>query len=165
MLTRHSLLAVAALFAFVPALAQNATESAPFWPSPMRATGAYPVRQEASQLLGSNLIGAKVVSATSESVGRIANLVINNDGAVEAAVISIPGMFGITGKNVAVTYKSLNIVRNQAGDAIDHVAIAATKNDLRQAAEFKPLSRQRTEVARQEQTVAPTPVKLTTPPL
>ena len=80
----------------------------------------------ASQWLGSNLIGAKVVSATNETIGRIANLLVNDDG-VEAAVISVGGVFGVGKKNVAVTYKSLNIVRTKAGDAIDHVTLAATR--------------------------------------
>ena len=82
----------------------------------MRATAAYPVRQDATQWLGSNLIGAKVVSASNETIGQVANLVVNEDGAIEAAVISIGGMFGFGRKDVAVTYKSLNIVRNTAGD-------------------------------------------------
>ena len=145
MLARHSLIAAAVLCALAPALAQDSNEAAPFWPSAVRATGAYPVRQDTNQMLGTNLIGAKVISASNETVGKIANLVINDDGAVEAAVISTSGLLGFRKKDVAVTYKSLNIVRTQKGDAIDHVTIAATKNDLRQAAEFKPLTRQMTE--------------------
>jgi hypothetical protein len=145
MIARHTVIAAAMFCAFAPALAQDSSESAPFWPSPLRATGAYPVRQDTSQWLGSNLIGAKVVSATNESIGRVANLVINDDGAIEAAVISIGGVLGIGKRDVAVTYKSLNIVRNTNGDGIAHIAIAATKNDLRQATEFRPLSKQMTE--------------------
>jgi hypothetical protein len=62
---------------------------------------------------------------------------------VDAAVISIGALFGH--KEVAVTFKSLVIMRNKTGDGIDHVTLAATKDDLRQAAEFKPLSRQMIE--------------------
>ena len=83
MFTRHALVAAAALCALVPALAQD---TAPSSSTPLRATGAYPIRQDTSQWLGSNLIGAKVVSASREKIGRIANLVVNDDGAVEAAV-------------------------------------------------------------------------------
>ena len=140
MVTRHGLFAAAALAMLVPALAQDN-------PAPSRiampATGAYPVRQDSSQVLGSNLIGAKVMSINNETIGRIANLVVNENGSVEAAVISVGGVFGH--KEVAVTFKSLIIARTKAGDAIDHVTLAATKDDLRQAAEFKPLSRQMVE--------------------
>ena len=136
MLTRHSIAAIAALCVIVPALAQD---NGPISASsgPLRATGAYPVRQDSSQWLGSNLIGAKVVSASRETIGRVGNLIVNEDGAVEAAVIKVGGLFGFGAKDVAVTYRSLNIVRSNAGDAIDHVTLAATKNDLRAAAEFK----------------------------
>ncbi len=85
MLTRHSITAAAMLCAFAPALAQDSGGSAPFWSPPVRATAAYPVRQDASQWLGSNLIGAKVKSVSNEMVGHVANLVVNDDGAIEAA--------------------------------------------------------------------------------
>ena len=162
MFTRHALIATVALGALVPALAQD-TGSPPG--GALRATGAYPIRQDVGQWLGSNLIGAKVMSASQEKIGRIANLVVNDDGAVEAAVISIGGVFGVGAKEVAVTYKSLNIVRNKSSDGIDHIVLAATKNDLRQAADFKTLREQKTEkVAHRTEGGAPvTPVKMTTP--
>ena len=50
-------------------------------------------------------------------------------------------------KDVAVTYKSLNIARTHDGAAIDHITVAANKKDLSQAADFKTLSQQRTETA------------------
>ena len=142
MVARKVLAAAAVLAILGPALAQDN-------PAPSRiampATGAYPVRQDSTQLLGSNLIGAKVVSITNETIGRVTNLVVNENGAVEAAVISIGGLFGVGHKDVAITFKSLIIVRNKAGDAHRSVTVAATRDDLRQAAEFKPLSRQMVE--------------------
>jgi hypothetical protein len=144
MVTRHLVLAAAALGMLAPALAQDG----PAPSTPLRATGAYPVRQDQSQWLGSNLIGARVVSESHETIGRIANLVVNDDGAVEAAVISIGGIFGVGKKDVAVTFRSLNIERNKAGDAIDHVTLAATKKDMQQAAAFQPLSQQTTQAKR-----------------
>ena len=141
MVQRHVFAAAAALAMLVPALAQDDPVSRISLP----ATGAYPVRQESTQLLGSNLIGAKVVSITNETIGRVSNLVVNENGVVEAAVISVGGLFGVGHKDVALTFKSLVIARNKTGDAIDHVTVAATKDDLRQAAEFKPLSRQMVE--------------------
>ena len=139
MVRRHVVAAAAALAMLAPALAEDNSVSRITMP----ATGVYPVRQDATQVLGSNLIGAKVVSISNETIGRVSNLVVNENGAVEAAVISVGGLFGH--KEVAVTFKSLIIARNKAGDVIDHVTLAATKDDLRQAAEFKPLSRQMIE--------------------
>jgi hypothetical protein len=139
------LMAAGMVCALVPALAQDVAPAAVSWPSAIRATGAYPVRQDASQFLGSNIVGATVRSGTNEGIGTITNLLINDDGAVESAVISISGVFGLTKKNVAVTYKSLNIVRNARGDGIDHVTIAAMRSDLLRIAEFQPLSKQKLE--------------------
>jgi sporulation protein YlmC with PRC-barrel domain len=144
MITRRFILAGTVLAAIVPALAQDAAEITAS--VPLRATGAtYPARQDTGQWLGSNLIGAKVVSASNETIGRIANLVINNDGAIESVVIAVGGVLGVGAKEVAVTYRSLNIVRTKTGDAIDHVTLAASKSDMRHAAEFKTLSRQMAE--------------------
>jgi sporulation protein YlmC with PRC-barrel domain len=139
MITRQFALAAVVLAAIVPALAQDASD--PTSSVPLRATGgAYPARQDTRQWLGSNLIGAKVVSASNETIGRVANLVINDDGAIESVVIAVGGLLGVGAKEVAVTYRSLNIVRTRTGDAIDHVTLAATKSDMRHAAEFKTLS-------------------------
>jgi hypothetical protein len=144
MITRQFALAAVVLAAIVPALAQDAGDRAAS--IALRATGAaYPARQDTSQWLGSNLIGAKVVSASNETIGRIANLVINDDGAIESVVIAVGGLLGVGAKEVAVTYRSLNITRTRTGDAIDHVTLAATKSDMRHAAEFKTLSQQMAE--------------------
>jgi hypothetical protein len=140
MVPRHAFAAATVLLMLAPALAQD--NSAPSRIT-LPGTGVYPVRQDSNQVLGSNLIGAKVVSISNETIGRVSNLVVNENGMVEAAVIAVGALFGH--KEVAVTFKSLIIARNKAGDAIDHVALAATKDDLRQSAEFKPLSRQMTE--------------------
>jgi len=162
MLTRHVVAATLALTAFVPALAADSSDTliGPTLP----ATGVFPVRQDASQWLGSNLIGARVLSASGGNIGRVANLVVNDDGVVESAVIAVGGLFGVGKKDVAVTYKSLAIVRSKAGDAIDHVTLAATKNDLSAAAEFRSLSEQKNERHARRSPAAPvTPTKLTSP--
>ena len=110
------------------------------------ATLVYPRRQQATQWLGLSLIGAKVVSANGDAVGRIANLIVDEDGTVASVIIEVGGLLGVGGKNVAVTYRSLKIARNQAGDAIDHVTIAATKDELARVAAFKSLRQQMAEV-------------------
>jgi hypothetical protein len=146
MVTRHAAIAALAALVVVPALAQDTLQPPAQAPeTALRATGAYPIRQAQSQWLGSNLIGARVVSAADETIGRIANLVVNDDGAVEAAVISVGGIFGVGRKDVAVTFRSLNITRSKSGDTIEKVTLAATKGDMRQATVFKTLSQQRIE--------------------
>jgi len=141
MLARHSLIMLAVLCPIGVSLAQDPDTTASIAPE-VRATAAYPVRQDARQWLGLNLIGAKVVSASGQTIGRVSNLILDENGTVVSAVISVGGVLGIGAKSVAVTYQSLNIVRNKSGDAIDHVTVAATKDDLRHAAGFKSLRQQ-----------------------
>jgi len=118
----------------------------PVAPTDLRATAAYPERQGASQWLGLNLIGAKVISSNGEAVGRIANLIVDENGTVASVVIEVGGLLGVGGKRVAVTYQSLQIARTRSGDAIDHIIIAATKDDLLRAAAFKSLREQMAEL-------------------
>src|SRR6185312_1575721 len=118
MFARYSLVAIA-LSCACPAQAQDSQPA-----GDMRATAAYPARQDTRQWLGLNLIGAKVVSQSGETIGRVSNLILDENGTVASAVIAVGGLFGIGAKNVAVTYQSLAIARNKSGDAIDHVRIA-----------------------------------------
>jgi len=140
MLVRHVVIALALLGA-TNAVSGQETQA----PAEMRATAAYPARQDARQWLGLNLIGAKVVSQSGETIGRVSNLILDENGVVASAVIAVGGLFGIGAKNVAVTYQSLNIVRNQNGDAIDHVTLAARKEELLRSAGFKSLHQQMAE--------------------
>ena len=145
MILRKVLAAGLVLAAMAPVLAQD-REPLQLSLFSLKATAAYPLRQDSSQWLGSNLIGANVVSVNKERIGKVANLILNDDGKVEAAVIKIGGFMGFGGKTVAVTYDSLNIARNAKGDAIDHITVAATRDDLRRAASFKSLRQQLAEV-------------------
>lgn len=140
MVSRRLLAAVLVLTWIAPALAQESAAAPP------RATASYPLRQDSHQWLGSNLITARVVSASNERIGWITNLILNDSGTVEAAVIKVGGFMGFGGKSVAVTYDSLNLVRSAKGDAIDHVTVAATRDDLRRAAAFKSLRQQLAEL-------------------
>ena len=103
----------------------------------MPATGAYPVRQDMSQLLGSNLIGAKVVSTpTRRSAGSPTGGERERRGGSRGDLDRRAVRRRRT-RTSPSHYKSLNIVRNKAGDAHRPRHLAATRDDLRQAAEFK----------------------------
>jgi sporulation protein YlmC with PRC-barrel domain len=141
MIARHSLVILAMLCPIAVSLAQEPETTASIAPE-MRATAAFPVRQDARQWLGLNLIGAKVVGQSGQTIGRVSNLILDENGTVASAVIEVGGLLGFGAKSVAVTYQSLNIVRNKNGDAIDHVTVAATKDDLLHAAGFKSLRQQ-----------------------
>ena len=126
MLTRHSLMATAVLCVLTPALAEDSHDVAPARPFELRATAAYPLRQDIGQLMGSNLIGAAVVSASNDSVGKIANLVVNEKGAVEAAVI----------KEIGRAHVEL-----QSPTIISYAVFCLKKKSTRLNSSHRPLSR------------------------
>jgi hypothetical protein len=79
MMSRRILAVGLVLAAMAPVLAQDRSDRCSSR-CLAQATGAYPIRQDSSQWLGSNLIGAKVVSVTQRADRPIANLIVNDDG-------------------------------------------------------------------------------------
>jgi sporulation protein YlmC with PRC-barrel domain len=139
------LTALAAL-AVAPALAQS-TNPAPVnpstTPSTPNMTRTFIDAQSADQWLASKIIGASVVDNANNSIGSVNDLVVDSSGNVVAAVIGVGGFLGIGEKNVAISFKSLNITRDPNGS--EKVKTEVSKNELQQAAAFKPYEPVRTE--------------------
>jgi hypothetical protein len=146
-----TLTALAAL-AVAPALAQS-TNPAPVNPSTTPSTPSmtrtFIDAQSADQWLASKIIGASVVDNGNNSIGSVNDLVVDSGGNVVAAVIGVGGFLGIGEKNVAISFKSLNITRDPNGS--EKVTTQVSKNELQQAAAFKPY-----EPVRAERPLVPT---------
>ncbi|MDH6234161.1 sporulation protein YlmC with PRC-barrel domain [Mesorhizobium soli] len=91
------------------AYAQNTTAPAPANPAPMgqdnNSSGTPAMRADGH--LASNLIGETVYNGTGEdaqNIGKVKDLVISPNGAVESLVIGVGGFLGLGEKNVAVNY-------------------------------------------------------------
>jgi sporulation protein YlmC with PRC-barrel domain len=82
----------------------------------------------------SKLIGANVVNDKNESVGKIDDIVIDNNR-VMYAVVQVGGFLSVGSRLVAVPYDSLKI--DEAGKKI--VLPGASKDELKKLAEFKYL--------------------------
>ncbi len=140
-----TLTALAAL-AVAPALAQS-TNPAPVdratTPSTPNMTRTFIDAQSPDQWLATKIIGASVVDSSNESIGSVNNLLLDSGGSVVAAVVGVGGFLGIGEKNVAISFKSLNVTRDQNGS--EKVTTQLSKNELQQAAEFKPYQPPRTE--------------------
>lgn len=81
-----------------------------------------------------DLIGKTVKNrANDEDVGNVEDLVIDRDGKIVAAVISVGGFLGIGEKDVAVSWNQLSITRDD-DDIVIHVD--ATEEQLENAPEF-----------------------------
>jgi sporulation protein YlmC with PRC-barrel domain len=59
---------------------------------------------------GDWVLGARVTSLDGESIGSIEDLILDQeDGSVNAAVVSVGGFLGFGGKQIAVDWSELNI--------------------------------------------------------
>lgn len=113
--------------------AQTAPAAAPQTRTTTGASPAFTDMQKQSQWLGSQLIGAKVVNNADESIGEINDLLVDDNGMVQAAVIGVGGFLGIGEKDVAVDFEKVTWVDR---DDDRWLVFAATKEDLEAAPEF-----------------------------
>ncbi len=82
----------------------------------------------------SRIIGANVRNNQNDSVGEVEDLIMDRQGNVKAAIISVGGFLGIGERWVAVNYDSLNMM--QDGSAW-RVVLNATRDQMKTAPEFK----------------------------
>jgi sporulation protein YlmC with PRC-barrel domain len=170
---RIALLATVAALAVTPALAQQSTTPAPSQPAPQaqpaqtkpdtmkpaESTGmtkSFIDTQTSDQWSASKLIGLKVVGGNNESIGEINDLLVDDGGKVVAAVIGVGGFLGIGEKDVAISFDSVDVMRDADGN--EQAKLAMTKEQLQNAPEFKPY-----EPARSATRTTPTRPAPTTP--
>ena len=95
-----SALAVIAIVSTASVLAQE--------PGPRTAVGAISPNPAADRAWRcSRVVGATVYDDTGENIGRIDDLIVDQDGKISTAVISIGGFLGIGKKLVVVRYDQL----------------------------------------------------------
>ena len=99
------------------------------------ATGAFATAQSADEWRSSRLVGTAVYNEANERVGDISELVLDADGKITHAVIGVGGFLGIGEKLVAVSFKDLNIAREENGNA--RVTMNTTKEALQNAPDYK----------------------------
>jgi hypothetical protein len=92
------------------------------------------VAQTPDDMVASKLIGSSVVNGTKETIGQIADFVLDQKGAVKAWIIGVGGFLGIGSKYVAVDPSVLKLDR--ADDKTLQARIDTTKDQLRAAPEY-----------------------------
>ena len=115
-------------------LATFVTAAAPHWAIAQGTTQtitAVDVKEVATGLRASKIIGSDVVNANKDSIGKIDDLIISSDHKL-IAVISVGGFLGIGTKLVAVRYDDLQPTSNNAG----FILPGATKDGLKALPEF-----------------------------
>ncbi len=108
--------------------------------SPLAAeTPNFIPEQNQSEVLGTDFVGTQVVSKDNQPLGKIANLVFDQSGHIELAVIGVGGFLGIGEKEVAVPFDAVksDVVNNKHVFTVD-----LTKEQLKAAPAFKTLNDQ-----------------------
>ena len=112
--------------------------------SPLAAeTPNFVAQQNQSEVLGTDFVGTQVLSKDNKPLGKIANLVFDQNGHIELAVIGVGGFLGIGEKEVAVPFDAL---KSETVDNKHVFSVDVTKEQLKAAPAFKTLNDQ----ARQE---------------
>jgi sporulation protein YlmC with PRC-barrel domain len=83
----------------------------------------------------SEIIGTSVRNNTGENIGDVNELILANDGKVRAVVIGVGGFLGMGERDVAVSFNSLKITRDEDNDEV--ITIDATKDALSNAPQWE----------------------------
>ena len=93
-------------------------------------------KQDPSQWRSSKLVGTSVYGPDNKSIGSIDDLIVDQKGAIKAAVIGVGGFLGVGQKDVAVPFEALQIQRKQNSSSIDKITVSYTKDQLSNAPKF-----------------------------
>lgn len=91
---------------------------------------------EAGEWRASKLIGASVVGPDDKSIGDINELLIADDGGVDAVVVGVGGFLGIGEKNVAIPFDALSVQRKSGSNDIEKIMVSYSKEELENAPKF-----------------------------
>jgi sporulation protein YlmC with PRC-barrel domain len=97
------------------------------------AQGQFMTQMQPNQIMASELIGTRVVSANNESIGDINDVIVDRNGQAMAAVIGVGGFLGIGEKDVAVPFKSLEFANAQQVNAMNNSNNANNSNNTNAA--------------------------------
>ncbi len=127
---KTTLAAMAALMIAVsPALAQTGAA----------APVTFLETQNNTEVLGTDFIGTPVNDKSGQPLGKIANLVFDQNGRIELAIIGIGGVLGIGEKDVAVPFDA---VKSYVDNGKHFFVIDTNKDQLKAAPAYKTLNDQ-----------------------
>jgi len=129
-----------------PSLSTEAPKSiSPDRPSlELTASPQFLTKQESDDLLASNLIGLSVVNANNESIGKVSDLVTDENGKVLAVLIRSGDFLGIGGKDVALRFEDVKFSRDEDNNITVMANLA--QDTLASAPDYKTLEEQKVTV-------------------
>lgn len=93
-------------------------------------------QQDSNEWRSSKLVGASVYGPDNKSIGSIDDLIVDQKGAIKAAVIGVGGFLGVGQKDVAVPFDALQVQRKANSSSIDKITVSYTKDQLTNAPKF-----------------------------
>jgi hypothetical protein len=93
--------------------------------------------QKPDQLLASKMKGTDVIGSNNEKIGDVSDMLFDKDGKILAYVVGVGGFLGIGAKDVALSPTSFQIMPAGERESMK-LKLAMTKDELKNAAEFKP---------------------------
>ena len=124
-----------------PAQPAEATTGAP-------APAPEPVPEQAEhQVRAESLLGVDV-SNGQDTIGEVADLIVTQDGRVEAIVVGVGGFLGVGRKSVALAWDSIELAERD-GERV--ILVAATREQLEGMPEFTTLEEKQAEEAMRQQ--------------
>jgi sporulation protein YlmC with PRC-barrel domain len=85
------------------------------------------------QIRASTMLGKEVFGQDEESIGEVADLVLQDDGQTRAAIIDVGGFLGVGEKRVAIPFNEIQTA--QEGDNVK-LTVAMSREQLEQAPEY-----------------------------
>jgi sporulation protein YlmC with PRC-barrel domain len=89
-----------------------------------------------NDMLSSNIVGVEVYDGSNNDIGKIQDVAFDGAKAVKGYVLSVGGFLGVGTHYVAVDANSV-MIKYDTADKKWHANMAATKDQLRAAPEFK----------------------------
>jgi sporulation protein YlmC with PRC-barrel domain len=128
-------------------------------------SGSLIMQQQSGEMLAEDIIGANVRNAQNESIGSVSDLILDQNGQLKGAVISVGGFLGIGDKKVAVPWNAVKVGTaptaasgstggGSTGGATSTASqdpvlmVNMTKEELKSAAPFKTVAQQQRETER-----------------
>lgn len=146
---RLSLLAIALLAGAAAPPAPTPHPTPPAKPAPPPASHEMIYRGEATSILG-----RKVIGPDKKLVGRIVDILVDEDGQPRAAVIDVGGFLGVGDRRIAVAWRALTFAPDTGRGTI---TLAMTANQIKATPEYKPAGKPVTVAAPPKQAPAAKP--------
>jgi hypothetical protein len=99
--------------------------------------------QEENEVRAESLLGVDVTNGQ-DTIGKVSDLIVTEDGQVQAIVVGVGGFLGIGEKRVALDWDSVKLTRQDDDRTFE---VSATRDELEQMPEYKTLEDKEAEAA------------------